>query len=33
MEEIKNKKISIILSPFNEEIAIEKTINEISKFF
>ena len=29
MEDIKNKKISIILSTFNEEIAIEKTINEI----
>lgn len=32
MEEIKNKKISIILSTFNEEIAIEKTINEIQKY-
>ena len=26
-----NKKISIILSTFNEEIAIKKTINEIRK--
>ena len=32
MEDIKNKKISIILSTFNEEIAIEKTINEIQKY-
>jgi dolichol-phosphate mannosyltransferase len=32
MKEIKNKKISIILSTFNEEIAIEKTINEIQKY-
>ena len=32
MEEIKKKKISIILSTFNEEIAIEKTINEIQKY-
>ncbi len=32
MEEIKNKKVSIILSTFNEEIAIEKTINEIQKY-
>ena len=31
MSDIKEKKVSIILSTYNEELAIEKTINEIQK--
>ena len=31
MDHLQEKKVSIILSTFNEEIAIEKTIYEIKK--